>query len=971
MKQRPNVKNKNAKTGSGKGRVYFLSFIIPIAIMLLAYSIVQFYPVGDRSPLTIDLYHQYVAFLSEFKRKIEASASLFYSWSIGLGTNFYALLAYYAASPMNWLLVFFPMSHITEAVTFLTVTKLGFAGLFFAILLKNELCPQGLYTIRDEEDLTRLGKEGHGTDAWIVTFSVAYALCAFQLAFSWDIMWLDVTAMLPLVILGLNRLIKEGRSGLYIFSLAFCLLANYYIAFFVCFFVALYFFVAFITARAGEEEMLKRRRSRVVTRSDRLTLEEGFYLKDLKIRFWPVAIRFAVMTLIAAAVSMILLLPTAISLADTSAAGDKFPTSWSFRFSLFDFMTHQLATMSPSIRDGLPNVYNGILALIFLPLYIFSDRIPMKEKLAHLSLLAFLFLSFNANGLDFIWHGLHYPNQLPYRYSFLFSFLLILMCFRTVTVIRQYSAKTLMTTASLGLFFVILAEKLSPDLLGHGMAYVNMFFFLIYIFLFSFIWKKDYFRTVSLLFAVVMIGEIAINTFLVVGHIAQDEVYTSRSNFISQFDDMDKLIDLAKDQEQGDFFRMEAIPAKTTNDGALFGYPGFTLFSSTSREDTAKFMRFMAFHGNNINSYKYVESTPIGDSLFGLKYLVYKEGQTRDVLLEEVGKSGDMTLYRNPYALEIGAVADPEFAKWQPQFTNPFKNWNHMLKKMAGLENVFVPVDPVVVEGSNFKPSSGDGESGLRFSPEQNDKATLMRLEVPVDQSQYVFLAVNVSKDTTVKIKTKKVGQDLEENYEATNPTGASDTAKDPSGTVELTQNRSIHWIETFNLGYCEAGDIIDVSFEQKQDKASDVTVYASTLSLDSYKAAMAELHSRAIDVTEWHESSLKGQYEAKKDGMLYLSVPYDSSWQVKIDGEKVETASVGKGALLAVPTTAGSHTLEMHFIPKGFWPGLGLSLLGILLWIILIPREKALVMAYRKKAAEKRYQKRLAKALAKQKKGA
>lgn len=943
--------------------VLLLSFLLPVAIMSLAWGVIQFWPVGDRSPLTIDLYHQYVSFLSELRRKTMNFESLFYSWRIGLGTNFYALLAYYAASPLNIFLPLFPMEYITEAVSFLTVTKLGFAGLSFSYMLINSFGKEGLFSVRSKERIEEVRSEDYGGDALIVAFSVAYALCAFNLAFSWDVMWLDVTAALPLVVLGVHKLVREGKVLLYALSLAFCLFANYYIAFFVCIFTALYFFVAYFSAKASEDEakelVLNGRKK------SELNAEELFFIEENQHPFLPIAIRFAIVTLVGAAISAFLLFPTAVSLADTSAAGDKFPSAHSFRFSAFDFITHQLMTIQPSIRSGLPNIYNGILAFTLLPLYIFSTKIRLKEKLPHLILLGFLFLSFNSNFLDFIWHGMHYPNQLPYRYSFLFSFLLLVICFRTLTVIREFTTKTLVITTAIGIGFVILAEEFNADLLEHGDAYINLFFFFIYLLLFMFIWKRNYFRTVCLLLTVVMLGEISINTILTVGQIAEKEVYTSKSTFVGDIAEVNSLIDKAYEEQAGDFFRMEVLPAKTTNDGALYGYPGYTLFSSTSREKTAKFMRKFAYHGNNINSYKYVQGTPVGDALFGIQYFLIKNGATRDTYLEEVARSGEMTLLRNPHALEVGAVANLEFKDWRPNQQNPFRNWDNMLKQMLGQDtkDVFEAITPKVKEGANFNPHTGDGSSGMRFTPEDTNKSTLMRLEIPIEEAQHLYLAFDVSKTTKVELRTRNESQlikggdvNLEEGGEPTTTTSSAESSA--AQTVSLQDNRSIHFFETFNLGEVLPGDVVEISFEQANDKASDVTIYASGMKSESYLAAMDKLQERAIDVTEWTANGIKANYTASQAGMLYLSIPYDPSWEARIDGEKVALESIGDEGLLAIPTVAGSHDLELKFIPKGFALGFALTAGGILLLALLLIDERKFREKRLQKFRDKRHEK-------------
>ena len=970
--------SKKRKTSLFKRRtlVLALSFLLPGLILFVAYMINQFYPVGKRTPLTIDLYHQYVAFMAEMRRKLLNGESIFYSWSIGLGTNFYGLTAYYTASPLNILLLLFPLERITDAVLVLTILKIALTGLTFSyFLLEGPVKRLGRYTVRARDELRSNTAEDIATDVFVVIASTAFALNGFNLAYSWDIMWLDVIALLPLVALGVNRVVRESRHGLYIVSLALSLAVNYYMAFFVCIFTALYFFVVYLTAH-GEKLELKLsmaysrrgiipedsifnpyesdlRRSNLdgvegEVQSNKAESKQrvaaGKDLLDLKLlemKFWPIAFKFAAVTLISVAISAIMLLPTFLSLADTSAAGDLFPKEMRTNFDSFDFLGRNLMNMPANIRRGLPNIYMGILAFVFLPLYIASSKISTSEKLGHLGLLGFLFISFNNNFLDFIWHGMHYPNQLPYRYAFLFAFVMCIVVFRTLTIIREYSPRTLMASTGIAIILVSLIEKLNDDL-NRESALFNILFLLIYLAVFAVYRKPRYFRTASLLLAVVIIGEISINTIVTVYNIGDNEVYTSRPNFIAGMEDVEHLISTAKELENNDFFRMEILPQKTTNDGALYGYPGFTLFSSTSREDTASLFRNLGYHGNNINSYKYTASTPLANSLFGLKYQLLKNGASRDTGLKVIEKYNDMTLLQNPYALEVGVPAGPDLLTWNPQKGSPFENFNNLLKRL-GEDGLYEHITPTVVDGYNYFPASGGAESGLTFNPENYGNASLMNLKINVEKDQYVFLAVDTHKDTKVNIRiNESLVQGIDENGEV--------VEQGKKNTVRLAENRTIHWIETFDLGYAAAGDVIDISLENEKDKASALTVYAATMDKAKYEATMTRLQDRMIDVNEWGANYLKANYTAREDGYLYLSIPYDSSWQAYVDGEEVNISSIAQSALLTVPTTKGEHNLELRFVPRGFKFGMLLTFSGILLLIALLVLEKNILEEKAKK---------------------
>ena len=196
------------------------SFFLPFFILTVICILHDVYPFGEQCILHIDMYHQYCPFFTELMDKIKHGGSMFYSWNIGLGADFISLYAYYLASPLNWLLLLCPQNHVIEFMTLLVILKISLAGLFFGYYLKEHF------------------EKNH---AAISIFATAYALCGFSAAYAWDIMWLDCMMLAPLVVLGLEQLIKEKKVLLYYISLSLCIISNYYIAIMVCIFQVIWF----------------------------------------------------------------------------------------------------------------------------------------------------------------------------------------------------------------------------------------------------------------------------------------------------------------------------------------------------------------------------------------------------------------------------------------------------------------------------------------------------------------------------------------------------------------------------------------------------------------------------------------------------------------------------------------------------------------------------------------------------------
>ena len=108
---------KKIKTLILKNKYMLAAFGIPFLIMVVTCAGEKFFPFGDNQIAVIDMYHQYVPFLNELQYKLQHADSLLYSWNGAGGTNFVSLMAYYAASPLNLLLILVPQKFLMEGVT--------------------------------------------------------------------------------------------------------------------------------------------------------------------------------------------------------------------------------------------------------------------------------------------------------------------------------------------------------------------------------------------------------------------------------------------------------------------------------------------------------------------------------------------------------------------------------------------------------------------------------------------------------------------------------------------------------------------------------------------------------------------------------------------------------------------------------------------------------------------------------------
>lgn len=879
-------------------RVLFLSFFFPFMILAIAFAAQGMWPVRDTTPLTIDLYHQYAPFLSELRYKMLNGESLVYSWNGGLGMNFYALMAYYLASPLNVLMILFPPRFLSEAVTVLTLLKIGLTGLSFSFMLREAYSPHGLRTIAAKPpSMVSYGSET-GTDWAQVLMSTAFALSGFMLAYSWDIMWLDSIVMMPLIIAGLYRLIKDGRFVLYVLSLAFAIIFNYYIALFICLFTAFYFFVLYVS---------------IAPDIDRAVLNRPAYFFR---RLW----QFAGASLLGGLISAFLSVPTYLALQITSATEDSFPTTWRLSFDFFEFIARHLIDMEPKIRSGLPNIYMGLIVFILLPVYLMAKNIRLSEKLAHLAMLAFLYVSFNSNVLNFIWHGMHYPNQLPYRYAFVYSFVLVVMMYRAFSGLKDMTGTQLAIGPITGILYVVMAERLIPEEVDHETAMVSILFLILLTACISLVRdRKRSFRFMMQALAIIMVVEILVNTIVTITTIHINESYTRRSSFNGDFDEVRSELALIRENEGEDsFYRTELIQQKTTNSPALYGYKGFTIFSSTSYEETARLMRKLGYHGNNINSYKYMSSTPLLNSIFGIEYLINKDEAIRDPLLEVVESDSELYTYRNPYALSLGFMVSPDIANWNVTTGTPFQIQDDFVAKAIGSEDLFTPLELMTESAVNMNDDNGSVRSGYAYLPQASEDSSEITLLVQNSISRHVYFHIDTNFSMSVYATVEQPITDPDTN------------------SIVYDDSRSINKPEIFDLGLVDAGDTIRIKVNVNANEGGRFKIAAAALEEDRYVDAMDQLAGGNLEISSYTSRQVTGTVVADEAGVLFLSIPYDESWKAKVNGVDQDLISVADG-LSGVMLEAGTHDIVLSYTPPGFWIGVMLSLLGILIFLIAL----------------------------------
>ncbi len=634
---------------------YLTAFFVPMIVMLIVCAERGIWPFGDRCFLRTDLYHQYAPFFKELNYKLRTGGSLFYSWDIGGGTNFWSLAAYYLASPTNLLVSLCPEEYIIEFVTGTIFNKIAICSVTMAYYLNKKHGKSGV--------------EGYAA-AFIGIF---YSLSGYMAAYNWNVMWLDCLFLFPLVILGVERLALENKGLVYAITLGLSILTNYYIAIMTCGGVIVY--CLFLVA-----------------------VDKRFY-KQFGIKF----LKFVGYTLLAIALSGVFLIPYIKYFDMTASADSTFKWEWNSYFSVFKMLARHLINVE--VHTGLehwPNIYSGMAVFFLIPFYYLNRKVTLREKIGYTVLIIFFYFSFSTRAMDYIWHVFHIPNSLPCRQAYIYIFLLLTMAYRGFMGIKERSYRDITFAMIFALIFIFVVEELNPDtkVYTQYVIYISAVFVILYAILFYIKRRGKLYRDVIIvLFIALAAVDVCVDTSVTSFPTVGRDDYTSYDEAVSEAMDI-----IREDEGENSFYRVEKAEIRTKNDGAWLNYPSISLFSSTANANLTAFYKKLGME-SSFNAYGSVGQTMVTNMLLSVKYTIsHRELHPDEELYTLVSTNNkDIWVYKNNYTLPVGVCYEADAAEnWDSSGTNPVTNLNKLCEEVSGISYFFTDANFSYTSSANL-----------------------------------------------------------------------------------------------------------------------------------------------------------------------------------------------------------------------------------------------------------------------------
>lgn len=861
-----------------------LCFAVPTLILFVIYLFMQVYPFGENSVLVLDLNGQYVYFFEHLRRIVTEGGSFLYSFGRALGGEFMGIYAYYLASPLSYLVVLFPKENITEALLLIILLKCGLCGLTF-----------GIYA----DTVCKTGK------TQCVIFSTTYALSAFCVVMQHNLMWTDCIILLPIIMIGIRKMISKGSMTLYVISLGAAVLSNFYIGYMTCIFSAIYFFYAYFSMTDAERNP---------------NLVRAHFAKS--------SLRMFLSSLTAAAIAAVIIIPTlySLSLGKSTFSDPSFEFTQKFDFA--DGLTKLYFGSYDTVRpEGLPFLFTSTLTLLTAPLYFISKKIPLREKISSAVLMLLFAASMNGSTIDIFWHGMQKPNWLNYRYAFMLVFFFVVFSSKALDDIRNIGFKPVILCAAVSVLVLFFLQKQDYDNLPDlACVWASVGFIAVYLIILKFMCAdKSHIRETALsVLAIVVCFELFASGLYNFYALDNDVSFSSRTGYRNYVDKMQVAVDEIKSLDNG-FYRTEITEHRKTNDNMALGTYGLSGSTSTLNAETIKFLNRMGFASKSHWS-KYLGQTPITDSLLDVKYIIYQTDEDKPSLYESISvneDAGTETL-KNPYALSVAFGVSSNCLSCpftdDTAIPSPLDKTDLLVGYMIGNETdagIFDDITEVSSYTENLSEKSTADHVKYEKIREDDDAFVSFVFESPNDGAVYCYFPSSYTIECNLYVNGTKIGTYFgNETY------------------------------RTVYLGTFEKGDGINVRLELKKDELylKDGCGFFKIFNEDNFVKSFDILKECQLEVTSHEDGKIEGTVNVVEGReTIFTSIAYDKGWKVYCDGEEIEI-SKALDALITFTLPEGEHTITMKYEPNEVFIGILVTICGLAAFTVITVLNRLLI---------------------------
>lgn len=838
-----------------KNYVYVVTFAIAFIIMLGAWVIGEVGPFGGRCLVVVDGVHQYLPFFAEYQQKLQHLGSMQYTFDVGLGNNFLSLWSYYLSSPFNLIIILFGKSQLPMLLNIIISLKIILASLTFAYFLRHA----GKTPVKN---------------GGIIVFSLFYAFSSYVVGYYWNLMWLDCIYIFPIIILGFEKMFTKKDSRMYILALLYSFICNYYISFMICMFLVLWFFT--------------------------------LHFKNIK-EFFVKGFRFAIASLVTAAMSAVVLLPAYKGIMTTASAKFKLP-EWEYYGKFADTLRSSLLcseVMTNQVNDSGTNLYCGIFTILLAIMFFFLKDVYLEKKIKYFIILTILIVSCNNQLLNYIWHGFHNQYGIPNRFVFLYIFLLLIMAYEVYLKRKSITILQIVISYVICMLFVIYCyyhANVTYDIRTYILTALFLTLYLIFFVLYrQVIPIRRIAGYLLLLFAFIEVIANAWFGFSQVGSSNPDYYYGDTKKFHVVKDEVSNA------EGNNAFYREDILEPKFVDEATWYNLKSVGIFGSTVKGELVTTMGQMGFY-TGANEYLYYGATPVTNALLGVKYVYVRDNDFNNVDMEYYSGNEDISVYKNEKTLPIGYMVKDKILDYETFTNGPFTVQNQISGALTGVEPIFATIyEDMEAESYGTNVTIRQVNDNMVTYSGANDSVRIdMIYKIPRDMDLYVNCRGNNVHKIALLIDGTERAYD---RYQG----------------------------QIFHVGKLKAGQMVDLQFELNDGKNQSGELYCYPMEYveSQFDSFYNILKDNSMEVTGFQDTKIEGTIQVKEDGVFMTSIPYDKGWTLYVNGKKTDTFPI-MNSFLGAKLSQGDYDIKLVYHCPGLREGCIVTLIGILCFLLI-----------------------------------
>lgn len=830
--------------------------------------------------------------LREFFRNLLAGHPKLVMWdmSLGYGADILSTLNYYAiGDPLNLLYGFVSPKNTETMYNFMIVLRMYLAGITFIMYAR------------------KMKKRSYGTviGALVYVFS---GFC-FRLGLRHPF-FINPMIYFPLLCLGIEKIYQRERPYVFIFAVCVSAMSNYYFLYMLTIFAVIYAWIRFY--KYTEENKMK-----------------NFFLTILK---------FGMYYTLGIAMAAVILLPSVIGFLGNGRYGNGvdwkslivYPGKYYLLF-IENFIGY--GNMGSNTNAGyLPIV--GIVVLFTL----FSQRMKHKKYRAAFiaSIIALILPIFG-----YAFNGFSYANN---RWAFALSFIVALLTaemYPRLFVMSKRQQIGIGAGIIIYTVFCIIVNASGEEILKNkgimaACGLIAVFYILLLIFQrLGYDTQKRIVRVSMAILLLISVGVHGYYRFDPKGYAYTQEFMDQGQAYRTLKEDNIRMLSKVNDPS---VYRVHAEGYRYKNYGlinhlnTISGY-----YSITAKCVTDTIKGYDTLGMQYADKYKGVDQRLGLLSLAGVKYITVAHNSqvAKDVSsmgdvpygVEKLRKKGNITLYKNKYALPFAYAYDSYMTEQQ------YEQLNGIGKEQAMLAQIILNQHPADKEIQHNEQRNGPDIQTIslpetRISSPKGKKYADITVPVEKDKETYLYFK-------NLVYHGKKNGDD---KFILTGRKGTKG--------ILVTQNdvqQKIHIQSTFNPYYFGRKDYI-VKINHQTSKAKE-KVRLNFLSPGEYEfddislitvpkkdvlARLKERKENSMKQIQYEGNHFRGVYHAKKDQILCVTIPYSKGWKATVNGNRTKIYKAN-GMFMGIIMKKGTQSVKLDYETPGLKIGAWISLVA---WI-------------------------------------